>query len=146
MGLNDRKLFELLEDFTRTSKGDMVDCYIDHPDSVFRQWNFSILNSFCFAEFLRYYYNVSNNENIENDNWPEEFLPTAWILWTFMLMTSTERLKYHKIPFVLQFHIPREKSIEKNMLITFSSYACLLQMKMNWIMITHLLTLDNWEH
>ena len=50
----------------------MVDCYIDHPDSVFRQWNFSILNSFCFAEFLRYYYNVSNNENIENDNWPEE--------------------------------------------------------------------------
>ena len=50
----------------------MVDCYIDHPDSVFRQWNFPILNSFCFAEFLRYYYNVSNNENIENDNWPEE--------------------------------------------------------------------------
>ena len=50
----------------------MVDCYIDHPDSVFRQWNFSILNSFCFSEFLRYYYNVSNNENIENNNWPEE--------------------------------------------------------------------------
>ena len=29
MCLNDRKLFELPEDSTRTSKRNMVDCYID---------------------------------------------------------------------------------------------------------------------
>ena len=37
MYLNDRKLFELPEDSIRTSKRNMADCYIDHPDSVFRQ-------------------------------------------------------------------------------------------------------------
>ena len=37
MCLNDRKPFELPEDSTRTPKRNMVDCYIDHPESLFRQ-------------------------------------------------------------------------------------------------------------
>ena len=72
MCLSERKISELPQDCTRTFKRNMVGRYIDRPDSVFRQGKFSILNSFCFAEFLRHYYIVSNNENKKNDYQPEQ--------------------------------------------------------------------------
>lgn len=74
---SERKIPELPEDSTRIFKRNMLDLYVDCPDSVFRNWRFSVLNWFCFAEFFRYYYIVSNNEKIkrkkENGYQPEEF-------------------------------------------------------------------------
>ena len=92
----------------------MVSCYIDRPDNVFRQGKFSILNSFCFAEFLRHYYIVSNNENKKNDYQPEQ-LTDKLVEFNHCMnsmspkvmpsMNSSERLKYCKIPFVSLFHV-----------------------------------------
>ena len=52
--------FELQEDYPRIF------------GSCFRLGKFSILNSLYLAEFLRYYYIVSNNENKENAYQREE--------------------------------------------------------------------------
>ena len=80
----------------------MVDRDIDRPDIAFRQGKFSILNSFCFVEILRYYYIISNNENNENDYQPEEFTDefvevnhsvNSVYPNVTLLMTSSERLK-----------------------------------------------------
>lgn len=67
MYFSEKEIFKLPEDSTSIFKINMIDLHIYCPDSVFRQKKFSILNYFCFAEFLRYYYIVSNNENEEND-------------------------------------------------------------------------------
>ena len=62
MCLSKRELFKLPEDSISIFKRNLEDCYIYHPDSVFTKGNFLILIFFCVAEFLRYYYIVSNNE------------------------------------------------------------------------------------
>lgn len=71
------------------------------------------MNYFCFAEFLRYYYIVSINENKENDYQAKEltdklveFNHCVKSMYPKIppLMTLSERLKCHRIPFVLQFH------------------------------------------
>ena len=49
----------------------LVNHYIIWPDSFFRLWKFSILNSFSFAECLRCYKIVWNSKNKENDYQPE---------------------------------------------------------------------------
>lgn len=72
MCLSKRELFKLPEDSISIFKRNLEDCYIYHPDSVFRKGNFLILIFFCVAEFLRYYYIVSNNENKENAYQREE--------------------------------------------------------------------------
>ena len=51
--------------------GNMIDRYIDRPSSSFNGGRYSVLDNFCYAEFLRYYYIVSNLST-ENDYQPEE--------------------------------------------------------------------------
>ena len=42
----------------------MLDRYVDGPDESFCNRRYGVLNKFCFAEFLRFYYVVpSANEN-----------------------------------------------------------------------------------
>ena len=64
MCLSQREIPELPEDSTRIFKRNMADHYIDAADSVFGHGKFSTLNSLCFAEFLKYYYVVSNQRRI----------------------------------------------------------------------------------
>ena len=83
-----------------------------------RQGKFSTLSSFCFAEYLRYYYIVSNDENKENNYHPEEFTNelvefkrcvNSMCPKVTPLTTSNERLKCRKILFALQFHVPNRQ-------------------------------------
>ena len=68
---------------------------------------------------MRYYYIVSNDENKETDYYPEELTDKLVELKRCVnsmspkvipLITSSERLTCHKIPFVLQFHVPNKET------------------------------------
>ena len=48
-------------------KQNIVDQYADHPSLTSSRGKFGILDTFCFAEFSRYYYVPSNPKYKEND-------------------------------------------------------------------------------
>ena len=75
---------------------------------------FSKLDRFCLPEFMRYYYLLKNSKYNENDYQPHEHLHKViesshniedkyprYI----SLLSSKEKLKYHKITLFLQFHL-----------------------------------------
>ena len=49
-----------ISEFPENSRGiykrNMIDRYIDQPNLVFSSSKYAILNGFCLAEFVRYYY------------------------------------------------------------------------------------------
>ena len=53
-------------------KRNIVDQYVDHPNSTSSGGKFRILGTFCFAEFSRCYYVPSNPKYKENDYQLEE--------------------------------------------------------------------------
>ena len=80
---------------------------------------YSLLNSFCYAEFLRFYYLAPNAKFKENDYQPEELVDELMeeidnidhiYPKVIPLMSSKEKLKCRKIPFVLQFYVPNEQT------------------------------------
>ena len=54
---------ELPEDSLDIFKRNMIDRYIDRPNSSFLNGKYSILDSFCYAEFLAHYYLLPKNTN-----------------------------------------------------------------------------------
>ena len=49
----------------------MFDRYLDRPDATFKSSKSGYLDSFCFAEFLSYYYvHCKSKEEAKNDNEP----------------------------------------------------------------------------
>ena len=93
----------------------MIDRYVDRPNRTFSKGKYSILDSFCYAEFMAHYYLLPKNlSDSINDNQPtvlEELLleinhtacnyPT-----TIPLMSSKERLKCRQVKAVLRYHVP----------------------------------------
>ena len=77
-------------------------------------WKYSLLNSFCYAEFLRFYY-LAPNAKFKEDGCQAEELVDELIEdihnidhiypKVIPLMSSKEKIKCRKIPFVLQFDI-----------------------------------------
>ena len=62
---------ELPEDSVDIFKRNMIDRYIDRPTSTFSNGRYSILDSFCYAEFVAHYYLLpKNSNNSVNDNQP----------------------------------------------------------------------------
>ena len=55
----------------------MVDHYIDRPDMTSFAGKCLHLNSFCYADFLRFYYLAPNAKFKENDYQPEELVDGA---------------------------------------------------------------------
>ena len=53
--LSEKELTELPEDSKKIFKRNMVDRYLDRPSSSSFGGKYSIIDKFCFAEFLRYY-------------------------------------------------------------------------------------------
>ena len=54
---------ELPEDSVDIFKRNMIDRYIDRPASTFSNGRYSILDSFCYAEFVAHYYLLPKNSN-----------------------------------------------------------------------------------
>ena len=61
---------QLPEDSRDIFKKNMIDRYIDRPNLSFCGGKYSALNSFCFAEFLRYFY-LAPTKSKDNDYQPE---------------------------------------------------------------------------
>ena len=107
----------LPEDSRDIFKRNMVDWYIDCPNIASFGGKYSILDPFCYADFLRFYYVASNTKFTENDYQPEELsyeliedihnidhiYPKV-----IPLMSSKEKLKCRKVSYVLQFYVPNQ--------------------------------------
>ena len=80
---------------------------------------YSLLNFFCYAEFLRFYYQAPNAKFKENDYQPEELVDELMedihnidhiYPKVIPLMSSKEKLKCRKILFALQFYVPNHQT------------------------------------
>ena len=113
---DEKDISELPEDSTNIFKRNMIDRYIDRPSVTFSIGKYAILDSFCFAEFLRYYY-LASGESKENDYQPK-ILQDDLIEHNHVsennypkqipLMSSNDELKCRKVPYVLKYHVPNK--------------------------------------
>ena len=105
----------MCEDSTDIFKRNMLDRYMDRPDVKFAGGKYSILDRFCYAEFLSHYVLVSGKtDNEENDSQPE--ILTENVLeenhslcgypLNIPLMSSKEKLKCKTVKSVLRYHVP----------------------------------------
>ena len=94
----------------------MIDRYIDRPSVTFSSGTYAILDSFCFAEFLRHYYlasgqskgnnyqpNIFQDDLIEHNHVSENNYPKQ-----IPLISSNAKLKCRKVPYVLKYHLPNK--------------------------------------
>ena len=70
--LNEDEVFELPEESNNIFKRNVVERYIDLPNTKSSGGKFTVLDTICFAEFSRCYYIPSNSKFKENDYQPEE--------------------------------------------------------------------------
>ena len=98
-------------------KWNMLDCYVDLHNVLFRDGKYAILDQMPYAEFLRYNYLTPRKYSLENDYEPEELfdnlrkdnLTTSHNYSSVILViNSNENLKYSKIPRILQNHVPNK--------------------------------------
>ena len=66
----EKDIIQLPEDSRDIFKTNMIDRYIDRPNLSFCGGKYLVLDSFCFADFLRYYY-LAPSKSKENDYQPE---------------------------------------------------------------------------
>ena len=100
----------------------MLDYYNVCPNSSFVNGKYAIIDSVCYAEFLRYYCLTQTTTN-ENDYQPEE-LTNDLIQGTHTfqhnylnvipIMQSKEKLKCCKIPNLLQYYEPNRDAHPEN--------------------------------
>ena len=69
--LNEDEIFELPEDSNKIFKRNIVDRYIDRPNTTSSGGRFAVLDTICFAKFPRYYDLPSNPKYKENNYQPE---------------------------------------------------------------------------
>ena len=110
------EISDLPEDSKNLFKRNMVDRYIDRPDMTSFGGKYSLLNSFCYGEFLRFYYLAPNVKVKENDYQPEELVDEVMeetdnidhiYPKVIPLMSTKEKLKCRKIPFVFAILCPK---------------------------------------
>ena len=114
--LNEEEIAQLPEESTDVFKKNMIDRYIDRPNSSVDGGKYSVLENFCYAEFLRYYY-VKARPNDENDYQPQELKDDIveknhtcqnHYPKVIKLLSSNVKLQCRKIPLVLQYHVPHK--------------------------------------
>ena len=102
---------DLPEDSKDIFKQNMIDRYIDRPNISSFGGKYSILDSFCYAEFLKFTENDDyqpeelSNELIEDIHNIDHIYPKV-----IPLMPSKEKLKCQKVPYVLQFYVPNQQT------------------------------------
>ena len=114
---------ELPEDSVDIFKRNMVERYIERPNSTFAQGKYSVLDKFCYAEFLAHYYLMPKPLNYSiNDCQPVVLEDTdlesnhnaGGYPNTITLMNSCEKLKCCQVKAVLRYFVPnRHKFPEK---------------------------------
>ena len=114
---------ELPEDSCDIFKQNMIDRYIDRPNKTFLGGKYSILDDFCYAQFLAHYYVVPKLSNdLVNDSQPtilqESVLEGNHTVCSYPsnihVMSSNENLKCRKVRAVLRYYVPnRYKYPEK---------------------------------
>ena len=121
----------------------MIDRYIDRPNLSFCGGKYSVLDSFCFAEFLRYYY-LSPSKSKDNDYQPEVLVddlienshaPDIHYPSSISTMSANEKLKCWKVPYALKYHVPNQHTHPEEyahhlLLIHFPFRN--LKLKLNW--------------
>ena len=116
------ELQEMCADSADIFKRNVLDRYMDRPDVKFPGGKYSILDRFCYTEFLAHYVLVSgktdNEENdsqpeIRNDNVLEENHSLCGYPLTIPLMSSKEILKCKTVKKVLRYHIPNQNKKPK---------------------------------
>ena len=102
--------------FKRILKKNMIDRYIDRPNLSFCGDKYSVLDSFCFSEFLQYYY-LAPSKSKDNDYQPEILLDDLIennhasdidYLSSIPIMSANEKLKCRKVPYGIKYHVPNQ--------------------------------------
>ena len=97
---------------TNIFKKKTLDRYMDRPNHSFCQGRYSMLDSFCFAEFVLYY---KPKEVDQNDDYQPDTLPDSLIEGNhnyrnypkiIKLMNSNEKMRWCKVRWVLRYHTP----------------------------------------
>ena len=92
-----------------------MDRYTDRSNADYENGKYAVLDSMCFAEFLRYYSVAKTNHNLDNDCQSEELTNKVieenhdhHVSYPKLvpLMSSNEKLLCRKVPGVLQYHVP----------------------------------------
>ena len=100
MCLNEEEIKELPEDSTNIFKKNMIDRYMDRPNSQFAGGKYGAVAFICFADFLANYYLMPKpNVDLLNDNQPD-------ILIEDLIQTATETSNF---PAVLPLMSSKEK-------------------------------------
>ena len=114
--LTEEEMNLLPEESTDIFRRNNLDRYMDRPDQSCGK--FSILDSFCFAEFLAQYTLISKpkDEDIvdeyQPDILPDEVIEENHALCgypkTIKLMSSNEKMRCRKVRRVLRYHVPNK--------------------------------------
>ena len=116
-----KEIDELPEDSCYVFKRNMIDRYIDRPNTAFLGGKYKMLDTLCNENFLAHYYILPNTYTV-NDGQPtilqEDLLEnnhsSCNYSATIPLMSAKENLKCRKVKAVLRYHVPnRQKYPEK---------------------------------
>ena len=107
---------QLPEDSRDIFKKNMTDRYIDQPNLSFCGGKYSVLDSSCFAGFLRYCYLAPSKSKdndyqlailvddlIENNHASDIHYPSS-----IPIVSANEKLKCRKVPYVLKYHVANQ--------------------------------------
>ena len=111
---NEKELSELPEESTDVFKKNNLDRYMERPDKTFKGGKYSILDSFCYAQFLAYYVLETNPTKFEkNDSQPEVLDDdtsctenTCVYPKSIPLMSSKETMRCRNVKKVLRYYTP----------------------------------------
>ena len=110
----EEELKNLPDNSTNIFKRNTLDRYMDRSNHAFCQRRYSMLDSFCFAEFISSYTLIYKPKEVdENDNYRPDALPDSLIESNdkccnypkiIKLMNSNDRMRCRKVRRVLRYH------------------------------------------
>ena len=111
----EREIAELDPDSTDVFKRNMIERYMDRPNTTFKNGAYAVVDNLCLAMFLAYY-QVKYESNDVNDSQPEVLdediskihhdLSNLPLL--LPLMSFKDKLKCRQVKQVLRYHIPNK--------------------------------------
>ena len=131
----------------------MLDRYIDRPHLTFSSGKYSLVDCFCYSEFLSHYVllpkkldlegNYCQPPDILQDGVPEENYNSCRYPLTIPLISSKEKLKCRKTKLVLTYHSLIKIKVQKNMRNI--CYLCSIHSERSLI-YTQMIVLLTWEN
>ena len=110
-----KELEELADDSHEVFKKNYLDRYMEWPNATFKGGRYAILDNFCYAEFLSFYYlDTKLSSERQNDCQPEVLLDDnleASMTYPKLipLMKSKEKMRCRGVKKVLRYHTPNRK-------------------------------------